>query len=130
VSGSGTDVLLIAGRWRERALLRAELLEGGYRVTALPTLPLALRAVESEWLHPALVVLDVTADTRARPDLVRELARQLRGAAIVLLVGACDVDSFASVREEVAIWLRRPLRVGSVVAAVERLSEGGRATGR
>lgn len=130
MSGGGTDVLLIAGRWRERALLRAELLEGGYRVTALPTLPLTLRAVESEWLHPALVVLDITADTRARPDLVRELARQLRGAPIVLLVGACDVDSFASVREEVAIWLRRPLRVGSVVAAVERLAEGGRATGR
>lgn len=129
VSDGGGKVLLIAGRWRERALIRAELLEGGYKVTTLPTLPLALRAVESGWLRPALVVLDVTADTQAGPDLVRELVRRLEGTPVVLLVGACDADTFASVREEVSAWLKRPFRVGSVVAVVERLAAGGTGMG-
>lgn len=116
-----SKVLLVAAEWRTRALLLAELEEEGYDVVALPGIRWALAALAGERLTPALVVLDVTGDPEARPGRVRHLLRMVGNAPVVLLVGAYDAPTFIPLRDQVAAWLVRPLRLARVVEAVRRL---------
>ncbi|HEC35254.1 MAG TPA: hypothetical protein ENI39_01825 [Anaerolineae bacterium] len=120
-SQTGGEVLLIATEWRARALLLAELREAGYEVVALPGMRAAFPPLVAGQVRPALAVLDLVGDPEARPRRVRQMLRFLEGVPVVLLVGAYGVPSFTPLREEVDAWLTRPLRVGSVVAAVQRL---------
>ncbi|HEY76770.1 MAG TPA: hypothetical protein G4O00_11430 [Thermoflexia bacterium] len=121
MEGKGGKILLIAAEWRTRALLLAELEEAGYDVVALPGVRWALVALAGGRLTPALVVLDVTGDAEARPDQVHRLLRMLGDTPVVLLVGAYDARTFASLRDQVAAWISRPLYLARVVDAVRHL---------
>lgn len=118
---TGCELLLISAERRTRALLLAQLNEAGYEVVALPGLEMALAALAAGRVRPALVVLDVASDPQAHPQRVKQMLRLLGSVPVVLLVGAYEAASFASLREHVAGWLTRPLRIASVVAAVQRL---------
>jgi len=118
------DVLLIAAGWQARTLILAQLQEAGCEVTALPGLKWAVPALAAGRLRPAVVVLDVVADPEGRPQRVQQVLRLLEGVPVVLLTGAYTATAFAPLRERVAVWLARPLQVGSVVAAVQRLLAG------
>ncbi len=118
---TGCEVLLIAAQWHTRALLLAELREAGYEVVALPGLRLALPALAAGRVRPVLVVLDTADDPEAHPQRVQQLLRLLEDVPVVLLVGAYGASAFAPLQGRVAAWLTRPLRVASVVAAVQRL---------
>lgn len=114
------EILLISGDWRTRAFLLAELQEAGYEVVALPSVDVALSALASGRLTPSLVLLDTQpAVTRTQAEQVLYLLEE--DVPVVLLVGAYEVRTFAPLREKVAAFLTRPLRVEEVVGRVRRL---------
>ncbi len=116
------EILLVAADGRTRALLLAELQEAGYNVVALPSLEVALGALATGRVDPALVVLDVQGDPRADRRGIGQLLNFLEeDVPLVLVVGAYDAGALAPLRARVAAWLSRPLRVGDVVAAVRRI---------
>lgn len=115
------EILLISGDWQTRAFLLAELQEAGYEVIALPSVEVALSALASGRLTPGLVLLDTRpALTRAQAEQVLYLLEE--GVPLVLIVGAYEARTFAPLREKVAAFLSRPLRVEDVVGQVRRLA--------
>lgn len=114
------EILLISGDWRTRAFLLAELQEAGYEVVALPSVDVALSALASGRLTPGLVLLDTQpAVTRTQAEQVLYLLEE--GVPVVLVVGAYEARTFAPLREKVAAFLTRPLRIEDVVGQVRRL---------
>lgn len=114
------EILLISGDWRTRAFLLAELQEAGYEVVALPSVEVALSALASGRLTPGLVLLDThPAVTRTQAEQVLYLLEE--GVPVVLLVGAYEVRTFAPLREKVAAFLTRPLRVEDVVGQIRQI---------
>lgn len=119
------EVLLVAADGRTRALLLAELQEAGYNVVALPSLEVALAALATGRVNPALVVLDVQGDPRADRRGIGQLLNFLEeDVSLVLVVGAYDARTLAPLRARVAAWLSRPLRVGDIVTVVRRILKG------
>ncbi len=116
------EILLVAADWRSRTLLLAELQEAGYDVVALPSLEVALAALAGGRLSPALVILDTQGDPDASPRRIGQLVNLLEeDVPLVLIVGVYDARTLASLRERVALWLSRPLRVGDVLTAMRRI---------
>lgn len=120
------DVLLIAADWQSRALLLAELQEAGYSVTAAPGLRHAYRALMGRRVRPEVIVLDVSGDEEATPGYVEQLLELAPGSPMILLAGALDLAAWQPLRDRVAGFLRRPLRVGDVVEAVQHRLTGTR----
>lgn len=121
------EILLIAADGRARAFLLAELQEAGYDVVTLPSLEVALAALATGRVTPALVLLDVQGDPRADPRGVGRLLNFLEeDIPLVLVVGAYDARALAPLRARVAAWLSRPLQIEEIVATVRRLLESGR----
>ncbi|MGB9776804.1 MAG: hypothetical protein ACPLYD_10545 [Anaerolineae bacterium] len=118
------ELLLVAADGHARALLLAELQEAGYSVVALPSLEVALAALATGRVRPALVVLDTQGDPRADPRGIGQLLNFLEeDVPLVLVVGAYDARALAPLRARAAAWLSRPLRVEDVVTAVRQWLE-------
>jgi len=116
------ELLLIAANGHTRALLLAELQEVGYNVVALPSLEVALAALATGRVHPALVVLDTQGDLRADPRGVGQLLNFLEeNVPLVLVVGAYDARALTPLRARVAAWLPRPLRIEDILTTIQRL---------
>ncbi len=117
-----TEILLVSADWRSRALLLAELQEAGYDVVALPSLEIALAALASGRVRPRGVILDTYGDPDATPRRIGQLLNFLEeDVPLVLIVGVYDAQGLSSLRERVALWLSRPLRVGDVIAAIRQI---------
>lgn len=115
------EILLIAADGRSRSFLLAELQEAGCDVVALPSLEVALAALATGRVRPALVVLDTQGDPRADPRGIGQLLNFLEeDVPLVLVVGAYDARALAPLRARAVAWLSRPLRVGDVVATVRQ----------
>ena len=116
------ELLLIAADGHTRALLLAELQEAGHNVVALPSLEVALAALATGRVRPALVLLDTQSDPRADPRGVGQLLNFLEeDVPLVLIVGAYDAHALAPLQARVAAWLPRPLRIEDILTAVRRL---------
>ena len=116
------ELLLIAADGHTRALLLAELQETGYNVVALPSLEVALAAMATGRVRPALVVLDTHGDPRADPRGVGQLLNFLEeDVPLVLVLGAYDARALAPLRARVAAWLPRPLRISDILTTIQRL---------
>jgi DNA-binding response OmpR family regulator len=113
------EILLIAADWHLRALVRAQLLEEGFEVRALPALEVALAHLKAGGERPGLILLDtqgVAFDAQAVSEL-----RQVSGPAPLILCGGAW--SQVEARQEglaAARVLRRPFRVGDLVEEVWR----------
>jgi DNA-binding NtrC family response regulator len=124
LSAAGCDLLLIAADWQSRALLLAQLQEGGYSVTAAPALRHACPALMGQKVHPRLILLDTARDEDATPPYVEQLAELAPGIPTVLLIAAHHLQEWQPLQDRVAALLRRPVSVGEVVTVVRRLLTG------
>jgi len=120
VSGSEAKLLLIAGDWQFRALVRAQLIEAGYEVMAFPRLDVALLYLVRGGVPPRLTIVDLPgldANVSTLVDL-----RRLSGEAPLLLCGGM-LDRAVIEAEELrpARVLMRPFSVGDVVSEVRRM---------
>jgi DNA-binding response OmpR family regulator len=111
------EILLIAADWRLRALARAQLLEEGFQVRALPALAMALSHLTGGGERPGLIILDtqgVEFDAQALSELW-----QWSGQAPLILCGGpwSQVDLWQEGLAAARV-LRRPFRVGDLVEEV------------
>lgn len=108
------DVVLLAQKWQPRALLRAQLIEEGFRVVAADTWPMArdyLRGASK----PRLAIIDLDGLTEVEGILhdVRELMPPAR-VVVVTALGTMPPEQVERLGFRV---VRRPLLIKDVLAA-------------
>jgi CheY-like chemotaxis protein len=119
---AGARIWLIAPDWRLRALLRAQLLEEGYQVTALADWESLEALCRDEVVAPQLLVAELTGE---EPAAVLSLLRQFPARRLVLRgAGAPGADELRAAGIDAV--LSRPCTVEDGVTAVRTvLPEGG-----
>jgi hypothetical protein len=115
-----------ADHW-PRAYLRAELIERGYDAVGFPALRDALTALpvaRARGRRPALVVVDLGA-LDVEPRLLDALGRA--GAPVLGVAGAAAAEDELVRAFPWAALVRRPVTIGAIADAVERLITSARA---
>jgi hypothetical protein len=115
-----------ADHW-PRAYLRAELIERGYDAVGFPALRDALVALpiaRARRRGPALVVVDLAA-LEVEPRLLGALGQA--GAPVLGVAGAAAAEDQLVRGFPWAALLRRPVTLGAIADAVERLITDARA---
>jgi CheY-like chemotaxis protein len=115
------DVLLIAADLGERRLLYGELLEAGYEVLPVPGMALALGRLLQHSVEPRLVLLDAHEDPEATPQAVRYLLTLAPGIPLVPVLGSINRDQWEPIADQVAALLVRPITIGKIIEAVQRI---------
>ena len=114
---SGPRVWVVSADQWPRACLRAELIERGYDATGFVTITDALVGIMlARSLRPALLVFDrhrQAIDEKSRALLLRE------GVPVLAVVDAGRTDGEPA--GPVVETLRRPLTIGAIADAVDRL---------
>ncbi len=114
------EILLIAADWRFRVLVRSQLLEEGYRVTALSSLGHAIALLQRNREQPQVIVLDAQGmGVDAGP--LRDLWRLTGEPAMVFCGGMVSRSALAQEEVVPAVVLLRPFTVGEVVEEVRKL---------
>lgn len=116
---TGPVWIVDAEHW-PRAYLRAELIERGHDAVGFATTLDALTRLALRPEPPALLVIDLGS----QPPKPQQLDALLRGGFPVLAIGGAREWASESLRARPwAAFLRRPLTVGAIADAVERLLE-------
>jgi DNA-binding response OmpR family regulator len=114
---TGTSIWLIAPTWQVRALVRAQLIEEGYEVTAVEGWDALAELLGEEVTAPHLVIVELTG---AEPPGALSLLRSMPVPRIALR--AAGDPTVAALRAEgVDRVLSRPYSVGDVAHAVRAL---------
>jgi DNA-binding response OmpR family regulator len=113
------EILLIAADWQFRALVRAQLLELGYAVRALPSLEVGLSYLLRGGRQPRLTVLD-TQGMEIEVQMLENLRRLTGGAPLILCGGAFSRLLLEQIEPPPDRTLLRPFRVGDLVEQVRR----------
>ncbi|HSR33350.1 MAG TPA: hypothetical protein VLY63_22520, partial [Anaerolineae bacterium] len=79
--------MLIAADWQFRALVRAQLLEEGHQVRALPSLEIALTYLIRSGERPPLIIVDVQGRER-EVQLLSNMCQLTSGVPLILCGGA------------------------------------------
>jgi DNA-binding response OmpR family regulator len=114
------EILLIAADWQFRALVRAQLLEEGYELRALPSVESALSSLVRGDEPPRLIILDMKA-VNVEAGVLWDLWRLSGEAPLVLCGGALDRAMLGRENLPPARVLLRPFRVGDLVDEVRRM---------
>ncbi|MEM4407334.1 MAG: hypothetical protein QXI19_01175 [Candidatus Caldarchaeum sp.] len=113
-------VIVVARELRERALLRAQLIEEGLDTIAVPGMEEAGEWLSDASITPILLIYDCKGQARLREDL-GELAL-FKGACPVLILAS---PSDGSLREAEGMGFRnvlaRPVSIGNVVERARHL---------
>ncbi|MFQ5663276.1 MAG: hypothetical protein ACE5HL_05560 [Terriglobia bacterium] len=111
-------ILVVGREWKFRALLRAQLREEGYPALGFATLEEAVVHLASGTPPPAALVFDTTEApaVEMRAELAA-LAESRRAGPVMVVAAAHEQFDWPSLHV-----LRRPLRLGEVVAAVRELA--------
>ena len=96
---------------------------------AVPGVDGAISAILKGLVDPPLLLIDVHNDPGATPEKVSGLISLLPGRPVILLTGVFDSSHWQFLREEVSLYFRRPVRIGEVVVAVQKLLPRGPKTG-
>ncbi len=114
------EILLIAADWQLRALVRAQLLEEGFDVRALPSLEIALAHLLRSGGQPRLTIVD-TQGLQAEARQLSDLWRLTGHAPLILCGGALSGEALVQEGLVPAEVLLRPFRVGDLVAQVRKV---------
>ena len=115
------DVLVIGGIWPQRALLRAQLIEEGYEVSAVDAWPIP-RRYRLPGTTPRVLLIDLQGlpDPRAMLNEVPLVVPRDR-VVVVTALGALPGDEVRRLGFNV---VERPASIGQVVAATTKLLTG------
>jgi hypothetical protein len=112
------DILLLGAEWRERALLRAQLIEDGYDVVAIDAWPIP-ELFRLPAMLPRLLIIDLQGLPNPRETL--EEVRRMFPAGRVLVLTALGTVSAADIRRLGLTAIDRPATIGQVAEAVRTL---------
>jgi hypothetical protein len=111
------DVIVLGAEWRERALLRAQLIEDGHGVVAVDTWPIP--QLHRAGMRPRVLLIDLHALPRPR-EMLNEL-RVVLPPERILVVTALGSLTGNEVRERGFNVIERPASIGQIVAKVGEL---------
>ena len=114
------EILLIAADWQLRALVRAQLLEEGYAVNALPSLEIALATLIRGGEQPGLTILD-TQGIEIQAPVLSDLWRLAGGTPLILCGGVFSRAELSQEGMPPAQVLLRPFRIGDLVEQVRKV---------
>jgi DNA-binding response OmpR family regulator len=114
------EILLIAADWQLRALVRAQLLEEGFDVRALPSLKIALARLLCSGGQPRLTIVD-TLGLQVEARQLSDLWRLTGHAPLILCGGVLSGEALVQAGLAPAEVLLRPFRVGDLVAQVRKV---------
>ncbi len=109
-------VVIIEPEWPARSYMRAELEELGYTVTAHERVEEAMKYLLRWGFHPDVIVVDLAHNGTQEQQLKALLEAHPQAALIVL--GSALRELQPSLRSRAIRFLRRPLAIHDVVAAV------------
>ena len=113
-------VWVVSGEQGERACLRAELIERGYRAVGFPSLAPALYLLTGRpSVRPDAVAVDLTGVDPEGPEMTSLISSRV---PLIGIVGALEAKPFKKQEEKFAALLRRPVAIGEIVQAVETVS--------
>lgn len=119
-------LMLIGADWRPRALLRAQLLEEGYDVTAIGVWDEAELMLRTRALVPDIVLFDLAGEPN--PEMALEtLARLAPGTRVLVLTSAQALSPERIAALGFPHVLARPFQVSAVVRTLANLVRGPRA---
>ena len=112
------DIVLLGPEWRERALLRAQLIEEGYDVIAIDAWPIPT-LYRQPGMTPRMMIIDLRGlpDPRATLDGLRVVIPPER----VLVVTALGTLTADEIRRLGFRTIERPATIGEIVAAAASL---------
>lgn len=113
------EIVLIAADWQFRTLVRAQLLEQGYVVRALASVEDALKELIQNEIVVGLILVD-RHGTPLRAQALSDLWRLAGRPAVILCAEAWGPEDRWEDGLPPAQLVRRPLRVGDLVAQVRR----------
>lgn len=116
-------ILILSPDWRTRALLAAQLGEmSDYKVASAQSVNQALSLIKLGGIDPVLMVFDVDQQV-PRSEIERAIAA-LPHTPLVLIVSALRRTALASLKEDCAAYLVRPIRIGEVAQkAIQTLKD-------
>jgi len=117
------EIWVVSGEEKERACLRAELIERGYRAVGFPSLAPALYLLTGRpSARPDTVVVDLTGVDPEGPEIAALVRSRV---PLIGIVGALEAKPFNKQEEKFAVVLRRPVAIGEIVRALENVSPAG-----
>jgi hypothetical protein len=119
------DVMVLDFVWRDRALLRAQLIEEGYEVVALDAWPIP-NVYRRPGMGPRVLLIDLHDLPKPRETL--DEVRCMLPAERVLVVTALGSLPVEQVRQFRFNVVERPVTVGEIVRSVAVLLSGITAT--
>jgi hypothetical protein len=112
------DVIVLGAEWRERVLLRAQLIEDGHDVVAVDTWPIP-QLHRGAGMRPRVLLIDLHAWPRPRETL--DALRVVLPPERILVVIALGSLTGDEVRERGFNVIERPATIGQIVAKVGEL---------
>lgn len=116
------DFLLLGPEWRERSLLRAELIEAGYSVVAIDAWPIPQLYCQAG-MTARVAIVDLKG--LDEPRLVLDQLRLVMPADRVLVITALGTLTVEEVRKIGYHVVTRPISIRDVVASAVRLLATG-----
>jgi hypothetical protein len=116
-------ILVVASRWRTRALLAAQIGEATERdVVSAPGVNEALGLIKLGRIDPALMVVVDTGQRIDREDVER-LMEAKTDVPLVAIASRFRREAFDTLRDRCANLLLRPVSIGKVARVVAQLLE-------
>jgi hypothetical protein len=112
------DVLVLGAEWRERALLRAQLIEEGYQVIAVDAWPIPTQYQRPD-MRPRVMIVDLHGLPEPR-DVLDELASVIEPDHVLVVTGLGTLPD-EDVRRLGYRVVPRPARIGDIVRSVAAL---------
>lgn len=113
-------VMLVMGKWQERALVSAQLQEEGYRVKTFPNLEVAAAYLCHASVLPDAVILDY-GSIKVSPEKLKAFRLLLGEIPLVLCTAPYSRDRAAEEVLKPARILVRPFTIGELVEAIKGL---------
>jgi hypothetical protein len=106
--------------WRERAFLRAELIENGIRTVAVETAKEAGEWVSDERILPMIVIYDNRSQENSSED-IGYLQKHLSSFPILILAGVGEKNSQEFKNSGFDHILLRPVNIGTIVERTKEI---------
>jgi DNA-binding NtrC family response regulator len=108
--------------WRERAFLRAQLIEEGIRTLAVETLNEGLDWISDDKIVPAVIIYDDQSQEDPTAD-IRLLSEHASSIPILIIAAGGKRKAIEFKRPGFGYIITRPVRIGSVVEKVKEILE-------
>ena len=107
------QVLIIAGSWKTRALIGAQLKEEGFEVTGSDSFESAVAQLEQSGIKPRLLIVESTEIAIDRKAIAL-LGEMCQGLPLILICGAWDCPSQLEWKGAIH-QLTKPTTIGQIV---------------